>query len=294
MAREFGYYPGCALHGSSSEYGLSVSAVFKELGVELKEIKDWNCCGASSAHMLNAKLPVALNARNLALAAEQGITEIVAPCPLCSEGMLGAMKKIAESKKTRADIERIIGRKLSGDIKVLNIVQAIDLTRDLWEPRVKDKKSPIKAACYYGCLLVRPPDIVEFDEAEDPKSIETLVKEFGFEPVNWEFRTECCGGGFTVSNAEDVATLVGRIYEDAMLHGADCIVAVCPMCLANLEMRAGEASRKFGRKFELPIVYLTDLLGMAIGMKPSDYGLDKHLSNTHKLLEVSQLSEPRP
>ena len=294
MAREFGYYPGCALHGSSSEYGLSVSAVFNELGVELREIKDWNCCGASSAHMLNDKLPVALNARNLALAAEQGITEIVAPCPLCSEGMLGALKKIAESKNTRADIERIIGRKLSGDIKILNIVQAIELTRDLWGPRVKDKKSPLKVACYYGCLLVRPPETVEFDEPEDPKSIEKLVKEFGFDPIKWEFRTECCGGGFTVSNAEDVATLVGRIYEDAIFNGAECIVSVCPMCLANLEMRAGEASRKFSRKFELPIVYLTDLLGMAIGMKPNDYGLDKHLSNTQKLAEVSQSSEPRP
>ena len=294
MARQFGYYPGCALHGSSSEYGLSVSAVFKELGVELKEIYDWNCCGASSAHMLNAKLPVALNARNLALAAEQGMAEVVAPCPLCSEGMLAAIKKIAGSKKARAMIEQIIGRKVSGYIKVLNIVQAIENIRDLWEPRVKGKKSPLKAACYYGCLLVRPRDIVEFDDAEDPKSIEKLVADFGFEPIQWEFRTECCGGGFTVSNAEDVATLVGRIYEDAMLHGADCIVAVCPMCVANLEMRAGEASKKFGRKFELPIVYLTDLLGMAIGMKPSDYGLDKHLSNTQKLTELSQSTEPRP
>jgi heterodisulfide reductase subunit B len=187
----------------------------------------------------------------------------------------------------KEQLEKIIERKLNTNVKVLNIVESIERTREIWEPRVKNHKSDLKMAAYYGCLLVRPPDIVKFDNPENPQSIEKLIKDFGYQPVQWEFRTECCGGGFTVSNAGDVATLVGRIYDDALFHEADAIVCVCPMCLANLEMRTGEASAKFKREFKMPVVYLTDLLGLAIGMKPASFGFDKHLSDISKVAQVS-------
>ncbi len=279
MTMELGYYPGCALSGTSAEYGKSVENLYKALGVNLIEIPDWNCCGASSAHMMNAKLPVALNARNLALATEHNLKEIVTPCPLCSEGMLGALKDMAADPEKRKEIEDIIERKVDPDIQILNMVQSLERVRGLWEPRLKEDVPKLKVACYYGCLLVRPPETVNYDEPEKPTKIDDMVREFGFETVDWSFKTECCGGGFTVSNAKDVGMLCGRIYENAIYHGAEAIVCVCPMCLANLEMRVGEASKEFGMKFKIPIVYITDLLGIAIGMDPTELALDKHLSD---------------
>ena len=276
---EFGYYPGCALSGTSAEYGKSVENLFKALGVNLIEIPDWNCCGASSAHMMNSKLPVALNARNLALATESNLKEIITPCPLCSEGMLSALKDMAADPDKRKEIEDIIERKVDPDIQILNIVQSLERVRSLWEPRLKESVPNLKVACYYGCLLVRPPETVNYDNPEKPTKIDDMVKEFGFETVDWSFKTECCGGGFTVSNAKDVGMLCGRIYENAIYHGAEAILCVCPMCLANLEMRVGEASKEFGMKFKIPIVYITDLLGLAIGMEPTELALDKHLSD---------------
>lgn len=284
MTMELGYYPGCALSGTSAEYGKSVENLYKALGVNLIEIPDWNCCGASSAHMMNARLPVALNARNLALASENNLKEIVTPCPLCSEGMLGALKDMAADPGKRKEIEDIIERKVDPDIQILNIVQSLERVRGLWEPRLKEDVPKLKVACYYGCLLVRPPETVNYDEPEKPTKIDDMVKEFGFETVDWSFKTECCGGGFTVSNAKDVGMLCGRIYENAIYHGAEAIVCVCPMCLANLEMRVGEASKNFGMKFNLPIVYITDLLGLAIGMEPTELALDKHLSDVTALM----------
>jgi heterodisulfide reductase subunit B len=284
MTMEFGYYPGCALHGSAIEYGKSVANVFKNLGVDLIDIPDWSCCGASSGHMLNRKLGTALNARNLGLATEHGIKDILAPCPLCSEGMLKALMKMAASPEKRADIEAIIERKVDPDLNILNIVQAIDQTRDLWSPKLRDDVRELKVACYYGCLLVRPPEIVNFDEPERPMSIDNLVNEMGFEAVDWSFKTECCGGGFTVSNAEDVSTLVGKIYNDAIFHKADAIACVCPMCLANLEMAAGDAGKKFNTVYRMPVVYITDLLGLAIGMEATELALDQHLSDVSSLM----------
>ncbi len=284
MTMEFGYYPGCALDGSSIEYGKSVVNVFRSIGVDLVEIPDWSCCGASSGHMLSKTLGTALNARNLALATERGLKEIVAPCPLCSEGMLKALKKMAADPAKRDNIEEIIERKVDPGISILNIVQAVENTRDLWEPKLKQDVRKLRIACYYGCLLVRPPDIVNFDEPEKPMSIDNLVNEMGFEAVDWAFKVECCGGGFTVSNAEDVSTLVGRIYKNAIFHKADVIACVCPMCLANLEMAAADAGRKFNTVFKMPVVYLTDLLGLAIGMEPTELALDQHLSDVSSLM----------
>jgi heterodisulfide reductase subunit B len=281
---ELGYYPGCALHGSSVEYGKSVVNVFKALGANLVEIPDWCCCGASSAHMLNDKLPIALNARNLGIATEHNLKEIVTPCPLCSEGMIKALKKMAADPEKKKEIEDIVERKIDPDIKVLNIIQSIEHIRELWEPKLKQDVPKYKVACYYGCFLVRPPEVVEFDEHEKPISMDNLVNDMGFEAVDWSFKTECCGGGFTISNAEDVSTLVGRIYDNAIYHGAEVIVAACPMCLANLEMAAPGASAKFGKPFKLPVVYLTDLLGLAIGMEPTEFALDKHLSDVSLLM----------
>ena len=280
---ELGYYPGCALHGSSIEYGKSVEKLFEAMGVNLVEIPDWCCCGASSAHMIHHKLPTALNARNLGLATEAGISEIVTPCPLCSEGMLKALQKIGSDPKKRAQMEEITGRKIDPELKVLNVVQALEHTREIWEPKLRENTDPIKAACYYGCLMVRPPEVVNFDNPEKPVRLDALVKAFGYEPVEWSFKTECCGGGFTVSNPGDVATLVSKIYDNALFHGAEMIVTICPMCLANLEMRASEAENKTGKKYRLPVVYITDLLGLAIGMAPEELGLDKHGSDVSSL-----------
>lgn len=273
---QMGYYPGCSLSGMALEYSISVERVFKEIGVGLKEIPDWNCCGASSAHMLSDKLPVGLGSRNLSLAGEAGLKEIVVPCALCSESLLATMKAV-EDPGLKAEMEDVVGRAVPTDIKVYNVIEALEAAREQWENRIGEGLKGLKAAAYYGCYLLRPKKITGFDNCENPTSMEKLIADFGAEPVEWAYKNECCGGGFTMSNSGEVAQLVARIYEDARANGAEALVVACPMCFANLEMRAPDASKILGEDIELPILYLTDLLGLALGLSAKELGLEKHM-----------------
>jgi len=160
----FGYYPGCALHGSSNDYEQSLRACLEALGVGLTEIDDWICCGATAAHSLNHKLSVALPARNLALAHAQGHAEMLAPCPMCSMQLLRAQRAMQADAVLSAEIAAIVEAESNGGPRVLNLIQILErIGLDALKAAVKQPLKDLKPACYYGCLLVRPPTVVEFD-----------------------------------------------------------------------------------------------------------------------------------
>ena len=272
-----GYYPGCALHGSSNDYEQSLRACLGKLGLEPQEIHEWICCGATAAHSLNHKLSVALPARNLALAEQQGFEDVLAPCPLCSMQLLKAAKLMDEDANVRQEISRIVEGEITGRVKVLNLIQVFQSVGiERIKAAVKDPLKDLKAACYYGCLLTRPPAVVKFDDPEQPSSMEAIVTALGAKPIDWNFRTECCGAGMTMAKEEAVLDLSHRILADAQQHGANCLVTACPMCHVNLDMKQRDIERSHSVKHGLPIYYLSDLVGLALGIGREALGIDRH------------------
>lgn len=274
---KLGYYPGCALHGSSNDYEQSLRACLTRLEVELAELDDWICCGATSAHSLNHKLALALPARNLALAEKQGHAELLAPCPMCSMQLLRVSGAIAADAGLRSELASIVEAELGGTTRVLNLIQLFErIGLDRVKAAVQKPLKDLKPACYYGCLLVRPPAAVQFDDAEQPRSMEAVVAATGAKPVDWGCRTECCGAGMTMANTETVLELSSRILSNALAHGANCIVTACPMCHVNLDMKQADAEAFAGATFNLPIYYLSDLVGMSLGLGAGELGTDRH------------------
>jgi heterodisulfide reductase subunit B len=271
-----GYYPGCALHGSSNDYEQSLRACLGALDVQLDEIKDWICCGATAAHSLNHKLSLALPARNLAVAERDGFKQLFAPCPLCSMQLLKVKKAVAD-ERVRKELSEIVEADVRGESEVLNLIQLFEkIGVDRLKSAVKAPLKSITAACYYGCLLTRPPDVVHFDDFEQPSSMESIVAALGAKTVEWNFKTECCGAGMTMSNEEVVLELAHKILSNAAEHGADCVVVACPMCHVNLDMKQAAVKRRFGKKLGMVVYYLSDLVGLALGLSAEQLGINRH------------------
>jgi heterodisulfide reductase subunit B len=276
-----GYYPGCALHGSSNDYEQSVRACLGALGVELRELDDWICCGATAAHSLNHKLAVALPARNLAIAERDGFEEMLAPCPMCSAQLLKAGCSLAQDAKFRKEISEVVELPVEGRTAVLNIIQVLQrIGEDRIKAAVRRTLSEFKPACYYGCLLVRPPEVLRFDDCEHPSSMETILSSLGAAPVEWNYKTECCGAGMTMCNEQTVLDLSHKIISDAAAHGANCMVVACPMCHVNLDMKQADVERRYGVAHNMPVYYLSDLVGLSLGLKASELGVDRHFVAT--------------
>ncbi len=274
---EFGYYPGCALHGSSNDYEKSVRACLDKLEVKLTELEDWICCGATAAHSINQKLATALPARNLAIAEKAGFDRMLAPCPMCSMELLKAKEKIAEDDAIRSEMSEIVELPVVGTTDVVNLIQVIQaIGMETILEKQTTKLEEFKPACYYGCLLTRPPKTLKFDDCEHPSSMETILSALGASPVDWNYKTECCGAGMTLCNAETVTDLAHKIIDNAKKHGANAIVTACPMCQMNLDMRQSAVEKKFGEKYQIPIYYLSDLVGIALGLSKKELGIDRH------------------
>jgi heterodisulfide reductase subunit B len=271
-----GYYPGCALHGSSNDYEQSLRACLGVLDVQLQEIKDWICCGATAAHSLNHKLALALPARNLAVAAKDGFRQLFAPCPLCSMQLLKAQKAVADDQ-VRRELSTIVEADVHADGEVLNLIQIFqNIGLDRLKGAVKTKLDSIAAACYYGCLLTRPPDVVHFDDFEQPKSMEAVLAALGAKTVDWNYKTECCGAGMTMASEDTVLELADKILSNAAAHGANCLVVACPMCHVNLDMKQAAVEQRYGKKLNLVVYYLSDLVGLAVGLSAEQLGINRH------------------
>ena len=274
---EFGYYPGCALHGSSNDYEKSIRACMKALNTGLKELDDWICCGATAAHSLNHKLSVALPARNLAIAERDGVQSVLAPCPMCSMELIKAGRALRESEQMRREMSEIVELKVEGKTDVINLIQVFErIGVETLKAAVKKPLEDLKPACYYGCLLTRPAKVVQFDDCERPRSMEAILEALGAAPVSWNYATECCGAGLTMANEATVLELANKILKNAAGSGANCIVVACPMCHVNLDMKQSAVERHYDTEHNLPIYYLSDLVGLALGLNKKELAIDKH------------------
>jgi len=274
---KLGYFPGCSLQGSAGEFDESLQAIAPALGLELIEIPDWSCCGASAAHNLNRLLALALPARTLALAERAGFREVLVPCSACYSRLILTRHELDQDEGLRRQVSEIIGMEYQGTARVLNILEVMgQIFQDGLKGKItKPFEHPV--ACYYGCLLVRPPKVVQFDRPEDPRTMDELMKKIGAEPIDWAFKVECCGAGFSISRTDLVAKLSSKILADAQRRGAEAIIVACPMCHANLDMRQEKAEKWAGKKYSMPVLYLTQAIGLALGLPEKKLALHQHL-----------------
>jgi len=280
----YAYYPGCSLEAGSKEYDLSLRAVCKRLGIELKELEDWNCCGAVHAPVTDPLLALTLPARNLALAEEQGMTVVVPPCSGCYKIFRTASKALQADPALRARVNAAIPEhELKGNVTVKHPLYVIVQDYGLERLKVPRPLKGLKVACYYGCWLTRPRD--EFDSPEKPQAMDRLMRALGAEPIAYSAKTQCCGGAVLLSHTHVSVDLVSKVLLTAKEEGADCVSLACPMCQVALDAYQSQAERKLGRELDLPILYFTQLMGLALGVDERDLGLKRHIVSPIPLLE---------
>ncbi len=282
---KFTYYPGCSAHASAKEYDMSARAVFEKLGVELVEIDDWNCCGALEAE--NPLVSTALSIRNLAIAEESGL-DLAIPCSACYFNAIKAVKYLREDEsvqKKLLEADRNLGfndtiapRHLL-DI-VVNEVGVEEIAKHTTRPL-----SGIKVVPYYGCLIGRPSDIA-FDDPDDPKSMDALIEALGAEQPPFAHKATCCGGALIMTNFDYSMEMSRKILEDAKESGADCIIVGCPVCHLMLDGRQSDIEAKYNIELNIPVLYFTQMLGLAFGIDPGKLGLSKNMVSAKNLISM--------
>jgi heterodisulfide reductase subunit B len=283
---KLGYYPGCSLNGTAKEFNSSLMEVFSALDIDLEELNDWSCCGATSAHVTSHILSVALPARNLMIAKKQGFEELLAPCAACYSRLVSSQRELKLDEKMRMKVEDLLEEKVTNGLHILNLIQMFEkIGLDKLKENKKVDISKIKAACYYGCLLVRPVDIALPDDMESPDSMEAIIKAIGGKTVDWNFKTECCGAAHSIAHTDIVEKLCKGIIDNAEKHGADVIIVACPMCHSNLDMRQLNIMKHFEGHKPIPILYLSQLIGLVLGIDEKKLGLGVHYINTRPLLD---------
>lgn len=283
----YGYFPGCSLHATSREYDQSLRALASPLGFELVELEDWACCGASSAHATNHLLSLALPARTLALAEEQGFETVVAPCAACYSRLATARHALAADPAMFAKVHKILERpKFTNAVRVVNINELLVGLLPKLKQQVKQPLQSLKVAGYYGCLLLRPPEVVGFDDPEVPTAMEQVLAACGAAPVEWRMKLECCGAGLSLSRTGSVVRLGRAILEDATKAGAQAVAVGCPMCHSNLDFRQEAIAAHSEQPVRLPILFLTQLVGLALGLEPAALGLGRHFVSTRPVIEL--------
>ena len=283
---KYGYYPGCSLHATGIEYGISFKAVAEKLNIELTEVPGWVCCGTTPAHSSSHLLATALPLKNLSLAESAGMTELAVPCAACFSRFKMALYDTEKNSALMAEVKDIIGTDYQRKIKILHPLEILDkMDETSFKGLVTKNLKDIKTVCYYGCLLTRPPKAAAFDDVEYPMSMDRVLRKAGVTVLDWSYKTDCCGATFSLTETDAVLNLTHKILENAKAVGANAIAVACPLCHANLDTRQAEIEAKYETQYGIPILYFTQLLGLAFGIEPKKLGLSKHLVPAKPVLE---------
>ncbi len=272
------YYPGCSLHATGKEYDQSMKAASRALGIELKEVNDWSCCGATSAHNTNFDLSVALPARNL-IAAQKDAMDVMVPCAACFNRFKTADHYLKTDKELKKRVENAVGAKYRGGISIRNPIDVIynEIGIDTLASKVVNPLTGLKPVSYYGCLLLRPPEICQFEDYENPFMLDKMIASIGADVKNWSYKTDCCGGSLAISKTKIVVDMCDKLMSGAREAGANCVVTACPLCMANLDMRPS-------RNLKLPIFYFTELISLALNLPGAKETFKSHIFDPQPLL----------
>lgn len=295
---EIAYYPGCSLHSLSSELDVSTRAVAAVLGLQLVEPEGWTCCGSSAAHGHDHVLATTLPMQNLGLIEQSGFGEVCAPCSACffrfksalADMGYGATGDGAATETLRGAVEERTGYSYQNRLRVLTVLDLFTekVRRDAIAARVTTPLRGLRVVSYYGCLLTRPPAITGAEHAENPQQMDALVAASGAEAVDWSYKTDCCGGSLSLTRTELALGLTRKLILAARRLNADAIATSCPMCHVNLDARQAQ----LGLDFQIPILYITQLMGLAFGLPAARLALGKHMVSTAALVKRLRASSP--
>ncbi len=297
------YYPGCALEGTGHAYNRSTKEVGKALGLDLVELKNWNCCGAMEVKNIDPKIQTYLSARNLNISDEMGFDKVMAPCNGCYHNLKKAEYDLAKDPESAEVNERLsakAGHKAYKPGKV-ETIHALDwikraMSEEELAKRVKNSLKGMKVANYYGCMYTRPRHIFPekdkgpgSESTAKPHFMDDILATAGAENVDFPLKTACCGGAHSLSDSDISTKLVLNILTTAEACGAEVIATECPTCHSGLEMHQVRAEKVLGRKTNVKILYFTQLLGMALGLSASKVGVQENFSDPRELLREKGL-----
>ena len=276
MSEAIAYYPGCSGLGTSKEYDASTRAVCEALGLSLVDIPDWSCCGSTPAHTKDHTLSAALAARNLQLVSGMGLKTAITPCPSCLTNLRTASHRM-EKAAFAAKVDKLLDEPYVGGVNATSVLQALVevVGLDAIKAAVRTPLAGVKVACYYGCIMNRPPELMAFDDCENPMAMDNILAAMGAEVVPFPLKVECCGASFGMPRPDVVARLAGKLLESAQLAGADMVAVACPMCQMNLDLRQGQVNRAMGSHYRMPVPYFTQLMGVALNIADEELGFGK-------------------
>lgn len=285
---KYAYFPGCTGESTSAEYDESVKEVAGILGIEFDEIPGWTCCGSSSAHILDHELSLALPGRNLALAEKMSLP-VVASCPACSSRLKKTEYELSKNPDIKKKIEHDIGMQLSLSHKSKHILEILyhDVGLESIKEKITRPLEGLNVVTYYGCYLVRPPEVMKFDNHENPVIMDEIMKAAGANVMDWSFKVDCCGGSLSIVTPEIVEKLSNKIVQGAKDARADMIVSACGICQLNLDMRQPEKEDTL----RIPVLYFSELLAHAMGSTSLKKWAIKHFANPLPVLRTLGLIE---
>jgi heterodisulfide reductase subunit B len=283
---KYAFFPGCSLLSSAAEYALSARAVCEKFGIELQEVDDWVCCGATPAHVKSRLLSIALPIISCASAEKMGL-DILTCCAACDNRLKTANHEVSEDPALRAQVNELIEEEYRGTVSVHHLLEVLSEQVGGAEmaERIVRPLTGLKVAPYYGCMIARLPEALRVDAVEHPTMLDKLFEAAGAEIIEWPYKTECCGASMTLASTQTVIRLSGEILRAAKHADCDCVAVVCPLCQANLDMYQGEASVQLGEPLNVPVLYFTQLLGLAAGVEPERLGLNKLIVSSAPVLE---------
>jgi heterodisulfide reductase subunit B len=287
-ANKIAYYPGCSLHSSAQEYSHSLEAVAKALDLELVEPPGWICCGSSPAHSTDHVLATRYPVVNLSIIEQMGLTEVATPCAACYSRFKTAAHDMAKDEDLAEEVNRQIGYTYQGKVRVMQLLETLveKVGLDKIEQSVKKPLQGLKVACYYGCYLTRPAKITGARHAEYPMDMDDLLRRLGADVVDWDYKTDCCGGSLGLTQTNIAHEMTAKILNNARARGADALVTVCPLCHVNVDGRQGQI-KDLG--FSMPVFYTTQLTAIALGLDEKDALLEKNLVDPRPLLREKGL-----
>jgi heterodisulfide reductase subunit B2 len=272
----YAYYPGCSSTGTSIEYDMSSRAVCAALDITLNDVPDWSCCGSTPAHTVDHSLSSALSARNLNQVASMGMDSCITPCPSCLANLKTASHRM-EDKTFRDKVNNLLDKPANTNITTKSVLQILveDYGIENIQKRVVKPLTGLVVGAYYGCILNRPPQLMQFDDREHPMAMDNIMEALGATVVPFPLKVECCGASFGIPRKDVVMRLSGKLLDTAQAIGAQALVTACPLCQMNLDMRQNQINHANGSHHNMPIFYFTQLLGLALGLTEKELGMNK-------------------
>ena len=285
--RYYSYFPGCSAEATAIGLGLSVQAIAKPLDMELIELEDWTCCGSTPYGSLDRLESICVAARNLALAEKTGL-DLVTPCSSCFVTLYGANLQLKQNPKVMKQVNEalaVANLGYHGNVRVRHLMEVLvnDVTPEVIASKVQRGLGGLKVAPYYGCQLVRPD--YGFDDPEFPQSLDRIVESLGAEAVPFPLKNRCCGGALIISEESLALGLIHKLLDNAVENGAQCITTPCPLCQINLDAYQSKVNSKFKTNYNLPVLFVTQLIGLALDIAPISLGLNTNIVSPSEVLD---------